>query len=784
MLDRLEQHTMDSISISSLHGQALYSEIVSAFRKDWATNPWFHLWKEHTASFIDISEADGVLAQTGFGIGSIGSGGSLFCAQTYAAIALDALSSLVGMPAEGVAQPSFFDWLRLRHAAFRAEGISRIRKAVEADSTELLSCSPEDFSALLGSFFQSLFPPKLRHLLGEYYTPEWLIDDASELFNTADLPRRLSILDPAAGSGGFALRLLSRLKEKTTFESATITLSDINPVAVIFARANLAYCNMRGSAYGYPPLGFSVHLSDTICDPSSHTDAPLFSGPEATTTILGREFDRARKEPALAALVREFHARSEEERDHLRSLVQQIVNDRFRFVESVKADIVCGNPPWISWDGLSPHYRAKISSQWSGSTLVTNKGWRAKVAAGKNDVSTLFVLRCAERHAAEGGLMVFALPISVFQARHASAGFRLFRAGPSRRYAPTALVDLTSTTVFSDALNRACMALFRVDAEPKFPILYGKLSGSSGQKRIYEWHQARPIDVTAEGSPIVVANEQEVELFSRIGPSDYRARGGVNTGGANGIMWLEEIERTATGVRVTNTGKVKGGSIRRVEATIEHGAVAPLLAGRDIRRWRAAPSRRILFLYNEKDPKHALPEPDARRQFPRAYAFASEFEEELKGRKEYHRWGGAGPFYELYRIGPYTFADHKVVWQHTGFRGRMNVAVLETIERPIVVPDQKVILIACSERAEAHYICAYLASSLVSSILRKYIGIDTSTHILDFIRLRRFSPSDRDHLRLAQLSYEAHELARNNQNCDSVERQVDSVAEQIFFRSK
>jgi methylase of polypeptide subunit release factors len=744
-------------------------------------NPWFRLWMEHTGRYVDLGEADRVLA-AGLDLPRVTTtaGALLFCAQTYASLVLDAISRCSGV--EGANnRVSLFDWYRLCHPEEYERSVERLSALLLSQNGDLRELNDLDFSALLGAVFQQIFPPSLRHLLGEYYTPEWLIDDACGLLDFESLPTNLVLLDPAAGSGGFALRLLRRLREKRTFANATVILSDVSPIAVRFAELNLAFFNKSAKESGEAPAKSKVVLADTICDSVSE-EPTLFDATSAKLRFLGSSFSEAIESDEFERAIDTCGFVSDEERSAFAILFRDFLSGQFFFKRSVSANLICGNPPWISWDGVIPEYRRTLARQWADSSLITNKGWRAKVAAGKHDLSTLFVHRSAERHAAPNAVMVFALPISVFQGRHSAAGFRLFRAGPIRRYAVTTILDLAKSDVFTDALNRAALGVFRVDQEPTYPIPYGRLTGQPlVDCRQYEWGTARPIDATAEGSPIVLAEDHEEGLFESIAPSEYRARGGVNTGGANAILWVECLGRDGKHVRIVNSGKSKGTSIRRIEGVVESECVAPLLVGRDIRRWRATPSRHILFLYDKADPKKAIPQSRASEKYPLAINYLSQFEEDLRSRKEYHRWGGQGPFYEVYRIGPYTFADVKVVWQHTGYRGRMNVAVISHAGGHVVVPDQKVILLPFADEDEAHYVCAYLASSIVEKVLAKYLGLDASTHILDYIALRRFDPNNSLHRRLSELSKKAHAMALEGADLSALEREVDSTANQLFF---
>src|SRR5262249_15175801 len=125
------------------------------------------------------------------------------------------------------------------------------------------------------------------------------------------------------------------------------------------------------------------------------------------------------------------------------------------------------------------------------------------------------------------------------------------------------------------------------------------------------------------------------------------------------------------------------------------------------------------------------------------------------------------------------FSPIKVVWQHTGFRDRLRVAVLDDRCRVPTIPDQKVILIPCDDVDEAHYLCAYLGSAFVSAILSKYLGVDASTHILDYVGLKTFSKQDERHTRLAELSRAAHEAVQSGSSPIACEQEIDDITESL-----
>ena len=69
-----------------------------------------------------------------------------------------------------------------------------------------------------------------------------------------------------------------------------------------------------------------------------------------------------------------------------------------------------------------------------------------------------------------------------------------------------------------------------------------------------------------------------------IGPSDYIAHLGANTGGANGVYWLELLGPADGGIRVRNIPQKGKTDVDLVEAVIEPDLLYPLLRWRDIAR--------------------------------------------------------------------------------------------------------------------------------------------------------------------------------------------------------
>ena len=92
----------------------------------------------------------------------------------------------------------------------------------------------------------------------------------------------------------------------------------------------------------------------------------------------------------------------------------------------------------------------------------------------------------------------------------------------------------------------------------------------------------------------------------------------------------------------------------------------------------------------------------------------------------------------------------------------------------------------CSNEKEAYFICALLNSTIGDFSIRAFYGGGgggiASPRVLQNIRIPKFSPQDKLHLQLAELSEKAHKLAKinNEENLREVEEKIDELSAQIW----
>jgi hypothetical protein len=465
-------------------------------------------------------------------------------------------------------------------------------------------------------------------------------------------------------------------------------------------------------------------------------------------------------------------------------------------------DVIVGNPPWIAWDNLPDDYPEATKPLWENYGLFSLSGKDARHGGGKKDLSMLMLYAVADRHLKTGGRLGFVITQTIFQTNGAGDGFRRFRLGRAGEWLSVVRVDdLVAVRPFGDAANWTSTIVIEKGRPTQYPVPYvkwqmsplplgenqlssplraptedwsGEGQGEGNKKRLPTPFSsfsfvARPIEDARPTSPWLIQPEDfQIRMEELIGPSDYQAHLGANTGGANGVYWLELLGAADGGVRVRNFAEKSKTSMEVVEAVIEPDLLYPLLCWGHIGRYSARPGRYIL-LAQDCQKRTGIDQSVMREKYPRTFEYLSRFDQRLKDRAAYRRYQSGGPFYSMYNVGPYTTAPIKVVWRRMD--SGINAAVATMIEDPFLglrplIPQETCAMIACQSLEEAHYICAVLNSTLINYLVKSHSvsggkGFGTP-NMLKYLNLHSFDPSNALHKELAKCSGEAHQNPASN----------------------
>ncbi len=98
-----------------------------------------------------------------------------------------------------------------------------------------------------------------------------------------------------------------------------------------------------------------------------------------------------------------------------------------------------------------------------------------------------------------------------------------------------------------------------------------------------------------------------------------------------------------------------------------------------------------------------------------------------------------------------------------------------------IIPDHKLMLVACLSREEAHYLCALLNSSVGRFTAQSYaVAIQMDPHLLEHIRIPRFDPQNALHRALARLSERAHQAVAAGHDVGDIEAEIDRLAARLW----
>jgi methylase of polypeptide subunit release factors len=582
---------------------------------------------------------------------------------------------------------------------------------------------PSAAADIFKDLYLQLFPRAVRHGLGEYYTPDWLAEKLLASTLGADLgdPSK-RILDPACGSGTFLVLQIKHVHHRVA--SGQIAGS----TALDLILRNIVGLDVHPLAVKAARVNYLLALGDLL---------PLHRGPIEVPVYQADSL--LSPPPPFAA----------------------------------SCDFLIGNPPWVNWQDLDENYRRATMPLWKHYGLFPKRrsGMQTILGAAKYDLSMVMIYRAADCFLRHGGRLGFIVSQTLFKAAAAGEGFRRFCLPDGTPLDVRLVEDFVKRKPFDSASNRTATLVLEKGRATEYPVEYRYHT----RQTQHLWH-AQPIGADP-ASPWISARRGTLAAVARIlGPSPYRAREGVNTGGANAVFWISVMKASPGRSTVRNITQGARKLVPATQAGIESCLIYPLLRGQNVARWGAIPEHSILITHRPDMKLRAIPEAEMRRVFPLASAYLQRFESMLRQRPAFKRYFNPdAPFYSLFNIGEYTFAPWKVVWREQALP--FTAAVVGSAFGKIIVPDHKLMIVPLTSEAEAHYVCAVLNSLPVSAAVAAYtIETQIDTHVLDHIAVPRFDSAQPVHRALASASRRAHS-AREANDLERLQRAETAIAQ-------
>lgn len=721
---------------------------------------------------------------------------------------------------------------------------------------------------MLKRLYQNLVPKKIRHDLGEYYTPDWLaelvlnevgitaerLEQISKEKNDTLAPLSLKILDPACGSGTFLILAIKRLREYAEKHYLEDTLADymlknvvgfdLNPLAVLAARTNYLLAIADLLVYVKGSIEIPVYLADSLLVETKQTLTGIYY---IVRTYVG-EFrlpksivDRGLLSKLLEAVDRYVRLRyrpedfkqgvkdelglSEEELQPTEELYSKFLRLEEEGKDHVwipiiknafaplvipsshgKFDFVIGNPPWINWENLPENYRERSRLMWDRYRLIAKRKGKASLGKVKRDIAMLFIYTSIDRYLKEGGKFGFLTTQTVFKSM-AGEGFRNFWIPPEGPpFKVTRVHDLVELLPFERAQNRTAAIFCVKGVETRYPVPYILWKGPTIDQelsleevlRITSRSNLEAKPLMRKNGPWSTLKPKAHEAIEKVtGASTYRAFEGVNTA-LNSAYWVRILDNLPDGsLLIENVTERAKRGVRKFQAPMERDLVYPLLRGKDIERWKA--SSEIHMVLPTDGQGNTIPITNLRVKYPKVYSFFNEFFEQLVTRSgepyksQLKSWREkpkeiaekrAPPFYMVFNANP-SLAPYKVVWKEVS--PMLNATVIgpkddQFVGHKSVVPDHTIVLVPCQQEDESHFICAVLNSSIARLLVNSYLHLHPSPHIMDFVRIPKYHPTNRLHKRLSNLSKDAHRLKGEGKENEvvKIEDKIDTLVAQLY----
>jgi len=414
----------------------------------------------------------------------------------------------------------FFEWF-IFVEKLDLDFINDIINELDTYETTASVIKPEIVEDVLKKVYINLIPRELRHLLGEYYTPNWLVDFTLDK-SGYDYSLSTSVLDPTCGSGTFITHAIKRIiqKNKNTVNNKTIIKDittnvvgfDINPIAVISGKAN--YILSLGDITEMDEeINIPIYMCDSILVPTVHAkqketkhsilidtfvgqfEIPVFETREqndyflknASTCIL---HDYTTFDEFYELLIKDnFLTFNNEQLNLAKNFYDKLYdlhlsgrngfwpiilkNSFAPLFSQSKFDFIIGNPPWITWKAMSDTYRTATLDIWL-SYGIFEKSAYDKITS-HDDFAMAVTYVSIDHYLKDYGIAGFILPQTFVKSSKGGEGFRKFnitRDGLSIPFSIKCVYDMVAVNPFKgEATNRASVYFFKKNEKMKYPLV-------------------------------------------------------------------------------------------------------------------------------------------------------------------------------------------------------------------------------------------------------------------------------------------------------------------------
>ncbi|NLW24674.1 MAG: N-6 DNA methylase [Clostridia bacterium] len=398
---------------------------------------------------------------------------------------------------------------------------------------------PETVQDILQEIYMELIPAEMRHLMGEYFSPDWIVEHVLDMVGFTEDTTNLidkKLIDPTCGSGTFLIQALKRIIKqnnmilnRSDIEKITnnVVGFDINPISVVSAKAN--YIITMFSAYFdeldksiREPVNIPIYIADSILSPVVYaeenkdhliidTSVGKFTLPKfreyKDASLFLKELSRfiheqSRFEPFWAIVNRVKQLVKEEDKPVVKKLYDDLYalhragkdsfwpiifrNSFAPIMIGKKFDYVVGNPPWIAWKSMSKSYRDGTLDIWISYGIFEKNAYDKKTTHDDFGMAVTYV--AIDQYLKMGGTMAFLLPASFLKSTKGGEGFRKFhiiRNGQNIPFTIEQVDDFSNVRLFTVP---TIAVKFKKGEPMKYPMNNYRVWTQLGRKTEFDSH--------------------------------------------------------------------------------------------------------------------------------------------------------------------------------------------------------------------------------------------------------------------------------------------------------
>ena len=503
----------------------------------------------------------------------------------------------------------FLEWFTYTCSGFEEKIVNNTLAIIDKFDLGTYVLKPENVQDILQEVYMELIPDKMRHLMGEYFSPDWIVEHVLDMVGyDGDISKK--IIDPCAGSGPFLTQTIKRIIQRkngnlTQEDILNITNNvvgfDINPISVVAAKAN--YILIMFSAFFdninsfEEPISIPVFIADSILSPIVYaeenekvlklkTSVGNFELPKFETYAKGNEFltllssfihEKADLENFISCVLGK-HLISEDDIKVVKTLFEKLYvlhrsgkdsfwpiilrNSFAPIMIADKFDFVVGNPPWIAWKSMSHSYRAGTLSIWKSYGIFEKNAYDKKTTHDDFGMAVTYV--AIDQYLKDNGKMVFLLPASFLKSTKGGEGFRklkIIRKGQNVPFSIDCVHDFSNVNLFTVP---TVAILFEKNKNMSYPMKKYVVYNQIGKKNKIDSHWSwSDVSVMLEHENLIAQPVAPKELQSAwltlknmdfannvldvSKPRFYKGRKGIEPAGAKGVFILKKPKKLSSG---------------------------------------------------------------------------------------------------------------------------------------------------------------------------------------------------------------------------------------------